>query len=293
MQVIGSCPSHSWVASHLLDVVSQYPGGLTEAVILTGLATMQPKQLPKPGRQADMDDRLTRLSHHHAGKATTESVTSARITKVVCISEPGSNPGERPGRGQAEAVRSCHAFLLIWICPFPSLLPGPSSHRGGVWTLALQDGSTREPLLMYAHSSLAPILANCTHPSNPASVGRANEGSSHQSSVTAVSSLHGCSVRLAGPLMQPHRVPPLGGGKGGGGSQQGGSVYLPTRALVLELVASDPAWTAAELSTHPVLGGPDFGRVYDLSAVGVGKMGALSRVRVVRPLFSLGQRQCV
>ena len=141
-----------------------------------------------------------------------------------------------------------------------------------MWTLALQDGSTRETLLMYAHWSLTPLLAACMQTRDPSAV--AGGMTSHgQSTGEAAPSLCGCRVRVAGPLRQPHRVVLVGKG---GGSRQGR--YLPTRALVLELDASDPAWAASELSLHPVLGGADFSRVCDLTAVSVGE--------ILGPLFT-------
>ena len=149
--------------------------------------------------------------------------------------------------------------------------------------MELVDESTRnrEPLAMYAHSSLTPLLAAA--PAGPQScigadaAGREEAGGQGPAAAAgqqggggavAGTPLVGCRLRLGGMLNQPYQVGQGAAGRSRGRqSQQPGGRHLPTRALVLELDGGDAAWSSSELSGHRVLGGCEMGRVYDLSAV--------------------------
>ncbi|KAG1664693.1 hypothetical protein FOA52_006668 [Chlamydomonas sp. UWO 241] len=218
-------PDDAWVCAALLDLLSQYPGGLTQHVMLTALVARH------------MSARAP--AHAPGGRATL-----AAHTKGLAVP---------PGSFVRAVVAGAEA------------LGGTEGGGGGTWVLHLTDGSTHDPVQMYAHSSLGGLLAQRQQ-------GKQQQQQQQQEEQHAGQHpLAGSRLVLGGPLRPPPCVSASSRRRAGGSAAPAASRLLPCRATALELPPDDPAWRAADVRTHALLGGPasrGYAQVHELGAAG-------------------------
>eukprot|EP00955_Chlamydomonas_euryale_P077932 363053-Chlamydomonas_euryale.AAC.10 len=240
----------AWVCTELLDLIAQYPGGLSEPVLLASLvAKSLGRGKPPAVFHASGEEAAASLAVAARGHVPAGALVTAGVTCVECLSmHPAASP-EAPA--------------------------------GGPWVIHLDDASTRMPVPVYAPASLTGLLAQRGRNlgGRASEAGRVEEGAagcggvaarSHEGGHALVGAAH---VLFAGPLRTPHR-PSLGarrarrGGSGGGAAPPSPRYpLLPPQALALQLPSHDAAWQAADLRGHPLLAAVGFTCVHELLAV--------------------------